>query len=198
VVTNYNGDGISFQQSNDAQVLNCVSEANNGLGLHPGSGSQRPVVRGCTARNNGEDGLFLCWRVKQGVFEENILEGNGRFGISIGHKDTDNLLRNNIVRANHEDGVFFRNESLGMAGHRNRLEKNVIENNGVKGEAAGIRVRGETGDLILVENVIRDTRNGAERKQTVGVLLEEKVGAIEMKDNRIESAKAVEDRRTHR
>jgi hypothetical protein len=72
VVTNYNGDGISFQQSNDAQVLNCVSEANNGLGLHPGSGSQRPVVRGCTARNNGEDGLFLCWRVKQGVFEENI------------------------------------------------------------------------------------------------------------------------------
>ena len=72
--------------------------------------------------------------------------------------------------------MCFRNESLGMAGHRNRLEKNVIENNGVKGEAAGIRVRGETGDLILVENVIRDTRNGAERKQTVGVLLEEKVG----------------------
>jgi hypothetical protein len=60
VVRNYNGDGLSFQQSNDVLVEDCVSEGNAGLGMHPGSGSQRPVVRGCIARNNGEDGLFLC------------------------------------------------------------------------------------------------------------------------------------------
>ncbi len=99
-VRNYNGDGISFQQCNDVTVLDCVSESNRGLGLHPGSGSQRPVVRRCVARNNDEDGLFLCWRVKEGLFEDNTLEGNRRFGISIGHKDTDNLLRNNQVRSN--------------------------------------------------------------------------------------------------
>ena len=197
-VRNFHGDGISFQQCNDVTVLACVSEGNMGLGLHPGSGSQRPAVRECIARNNGEDGLFLCWRVKHGVFEKNLLEGNGRFGISIGHKDTDNLLRDNQVRGNHEDGVFFRNETEGMAGHRNRLENNVIENNGTKSDVAGIRVRGETRDLILKNNIIRDTRSGSEQKQKVGIRLEEKVGPITLDGNQVEAAKVLDDQRKAR
>ena len=52
-----------------------------------------------------------------------------------------------------------------MAGHRNRLEKNLIENNGTKGEAAGIRVRGETRDLVIKNNVIRDSRVDKERSK---------------------------------
>lgn len=194
-IRNYNGDGISFQQSNDVTVHACTSESNSGLGLHPGSGSQRPTVRDCIARANGEDGLFLCWRVKQGVFESNLLENNGRFGISIGHKDTDNLLRNNQVRGNHSDGIFFRNEAEGMAGHRNRLENNLVENNGLKEEVAGIRVRGETRDLVLKNNIIRDTRSGAERKQTTGIRLEEKVGPIALEDNQVEATKVIDDSR---
>lgn len=194
-IQNYNGDGISFQQCNDVAVSECTSEGNTGLGIHPGSGSQRPVVRGCTARSNGDDGLFLCWRVKQGLFENNILEDNGRFGISIGHKDTDNLLRNNQVRGNHEDGVFFRNESEGMAGHRNRLENNLIENNGVKRAAAGIRVRGETNDLVFKNNIIRDTRPASERKQSVGIQLEERVGKVTLDGNQVAAAKEVDDQR---
>jgi hypothetical protein len=194
-VRRYNGDGISFQQSNDAQVLACVSEDNASLGLHPGSGSQRPLVRGCTARGNGEDGLFLCWRVKEGVFEDNTLEANRRFGISIGHKDTDNLIRGNRVLGNYEDGIFFRNESEGMAGHRNRIENNLIENNGLDRPAAGIRVRGETRDLVFTGNTIRDTRPGDERRQTTGIALEENVSAVKMKDNLIEAATPVQDAR---
>ncbi|HWN96736.1 MAG TPA: right-handed parallel beta-helix repeat-containing protein [Methylomirabilota bacterium] len=194
-VQNYHGDGISFQQSNDVLVQDCVSEDNAGLGLHPGSGSQRPVIRECIARRNGEDGLFLCWRVKHGLFEKNILENNGRFGISIGHKDTDNLLRDNEVRANHQDGVFFRNESEGMAGHRNRLENNLIENNGTKGSGAGIRVRGATRDLVFRNNIIRDTRSAEARKQTVGIRIEEQAGEVLLEGNKIEAATEVEDRR---
>ena len=124
-----------------------------------------------------------------------MLEGNGRFGISIGHKDTDNLLRGNQVRANHEDGVCFRNETEGMAGHRNRLENNLIENNGVKREAAGIRVRGETRDLVFKNNTIRDTRPAGERKQTTGIQLEEKVGPVALEGNQVEAVKAMDDRR---
>jgi polygalacturonase len=195
VVRNYNGDGISFQQSNDVLVEDCVSEGNAGLGLHPGSGSQRPVVRGCIARNNGEDGLFLCWRVRHGVFEKNLLENNGRYGISIGHKDTDNLVQENEVRGNREDGVFFRNETAGMAGHRNRLERNVIENNGGQGEAAGIRVRGETRDLVFRDNIIRDTRPVEARKQLVGIRIEEDAGEVTLEGNQIEAKTSVEDRR---
>jgi len=194
-VRNFNGDGISFQQSNDVIVRNCLSEDNASLGFHPGSGSQRPLVEKCHARRNGEDGLFLCWRVRHGVFQDNILEGNGRFGISIGHKDSDNLLRRNHVRLNEEAGVCFRNETEAMAGHRNRLEANVIENNGVKKDAPGIRVRGETNDLNFTGNVIRDTRQGSERKQTVGVLIEEKAGAVALDKNEIEAGTKVDDRR---
>jgi parallel beta-helix repeat protein len=194
-VTNYYGDGISFQQSNDVLVNNCVSEGNAGLGLHPGSGSQRPVVRGCVARRNGEDGLFLCWRVKHGLFEKNLLEDNGRFGISIGHKDTDNLLQENQVRSNHQDGIFFRNETAGMAGHRNRLENNLIENNGRKAGTAGIRVRGATKDLVFRNNIIRDTRPAEAQKQTVGIRIEKEAGAVTLEGNQIEAQTNVEDRR---
>lgn len=193
VVRNYNGDGISFQQSNDVIVQRCASEHNASLGLHPGSGSQRPVVRDCVARHNGEDGLFLCWRVRHGLFEKNVLENNGRFGISIGHKDTDNLLRKNQVRSNHQDGVHFRNELLGMAGHRNRLEENVIENNGLKDGAAGIRVRGQTKDLIFRNNVIRDTRAPGAKRQTAAIRIDPAVGEVVLDRNEIEGA--IEDGR---
>lgn len=194
-VRNYNGDGISFQQSNDVTVSRCVSEGNTSLGIHPGSGSQRPTVRACTARNNGQDGLFLCWRVRHGVFEGNVLEANGRYGISIGHKDTDNLFRHNQVRGNKEEGVYFRQERLGMAGHRNRLENNVIENNGLSGEVPGIRIRGETNDVVLMGNLIRDTRPSETRHQVIGILIEEEVGPVSLEDNSIEARIPIKDQR---
>lgn len=194
-VRNYNGDGISFQQSNDVTVVDCFCLGNASLGLHPGSGSQRPVVRNCTARQNGTDGLFLCWRVRHGLFEENILEQNGRFGISIGHKDSDNLLCRNLVRSNGSCGIFFRNESLPMAAHRNRIENNIIENNGTKETSPGIRIRGYTNDLIFKNNKIRDTRVKKDQSQNVGILIEENVGNVTLKDNVILCAEKIIDRR---
>lgn len=195
IVRNYNGDGISFQQSNDVTVIDCICQDNAFLGIHPGSGSQRPLVRNCIARRNGTDGLFLCWRVRHGLFEDNVLESNGRFGISIGHKDSDNLFRRNFVRLNHRDGVFFRNESLGMAAHRNRLEENIIEDNGADGQAAGIRIRGHTNDLVFKNNTIRDTRAKEAQTQTVGISIEETVGKVTLEGNKIEAKTVIDDRR---
>jgi hypothetical protein len=195
VVRNYHGDGISFQQSNDVTVARCLCENNASLGFHPGSGSQRPTIRQCTARGNGTDGLFLCWPVRHGLFEDNVLERNGRFGISIGHKDSDNLLRRNQSRLNRSNGVFFRNESLGMAAHRNRLENNIIEDNGDARGTAGVRIRGETNGLVFRGNAIRDTRQGDRQTQTIGFLVEEHVGELVLEDNRIEASTPIEDRR---
>ncbi len=190
-VRNYNGDGISFQQSNDVRVEHCVSEGNAVLGLHPGSGSQRAVIENCIARNNGSDGLYLCWRVRNGVFANNELTGNGGHGISIGHKDTDNLLRNNVVRANAKNGVFFRDEKEPMAGHRNRLEENRIEDNG----SEGIYVNGETDGVVIRGNVISDTRPGSARTQRVAIRLGENARTVVIDGNRIAADKEVEDQR---
>ncbi|MGQ9588693.1 MAG: right-handed parallel beta-helix repeat-containing protein [Planctomycetota bacterium] len=190
-VRGYNGDGMSFQQSNDVVVEDCIAEENAALGIHPGSGSQRPAVRRCAARRNGLDGLFLCWRVRHGVFEENALEANGRFGISIGHKDSDNLLRRNVVRANASSGIFIRKETLGMAAHRNRFEENRIEENG--GE--GVRIRGATRGLAFVRNRILDERAEGERTQKVGILIEEEVGEVALEGNEISAERPIVDRR---
>jgi hypothetical protein len=167
VVRDYNGDGISFQQSNDVLVENCLCEGNAQLGLHPGSGSQRPIIRRCTSRKNGQIGLFLCWRVRHGVFEENVLEDNGFVGISIGHKDTDNLFRGNVVARNAVWGVLWRNESEPMAGHRNRFIDNRIIDNGQPGRGGGIRVDGETHDLVFERNFVGSTQQPA--RQRVGI-----------------------------
>ncbi|MEN6426579.1 MAG: right-handed parallel beta-helix repeat-containing protein [Phycisphaerales bacterium] len=191
LVRNYNGDGISFQQSNDVTVVDCICEENAVLGLHPGSGSQRPTIRRCIARRNGTDGLFLCWRVRHGLFEDNLLEENGQFGISIGHKDSDNLFRRNTACLNEQNGLFFRNESVGMAPHRNRFEDNTIENNG----GPEVRIRGEVNDLAFVNNTIRDARADTKEEPTVGILIEENVGPVHLQDNVIQTKQQIEDKR---
>ncbi len=113
-VRDYRGDGISFQVSQNVTVEECLSENHEGLGIHPGSGSQHPVVCRNRSIGNGGDGLFVCWRVKHGLFADNEIRDNKNAGISIGHKDTDNLFRNNTVAQNSLTGILFRNEAEAM------------------------------------------------------------------------------------
>ncbi len=153
VAENYNGDGISFQVSQNVVVENCIARNNAGLGLHPGSGSQHPVVRKNVSFKNGRDGLYVCWRVKHGIFEDNQLMGNQRSGISIGHKDTDNLFRRNVITKNRYTGILFRNESQPMGAHRNRFEQNEILDNGHE-SGASIVMQGHHHDVVFRDNVI--------------------------------------------
>jgi hypothetical protein len=156
VVRDYPGDGISFQVSGHVTVEDCLSEKNDGLGIHPGSGSQFPVVRRNRSLTNGSDGLFVCWRVKHGLFEENEIRGNQRVGISIGHKDTDNLFRRNTIVGNAGAGVLFRKESEAMGAHRNVFEENQILDNAARKDdgAAAIVIEGPHHDLIFRGNKI--------------------------------------------
>jgi hypothetical protein len=50
---NNNGDGISWQICHDVIVEQCHSHDNADLGLHPGSGSQRPLIRNGNRRAKG-------------------------------------------------------------------------------------------------------------------------------------------------
>jgi len=111
VVRNYNGDGISFQITDSITVTDCQSYGNTNYGIHPGTGSSHSVIRNCHFHHNDRIGFFLCWRVRRGFFAENLIENNGLYGISIGHKDTDNLFENNIIRNNGFCGAYFRPET---------------------------------------------------------------------------------------
>ena len=185
-VRDYNGDGFSFQQSNNISIENCVSHHNEGLGFHPGSGSQCPTILNNAAYENRDDGLFLCWRVRHGIFEGNELRSNGRYGISIGHKDSDNLLRGNTVIGNVNHGIYFRDEPEYTGGHRNRLEKNKVYNNGTNGEGSGIYIDGETNDTEIVGNEIGNQSEVGDSTQRFGVVIGAKAKRVKLEGNRLE------------
>ncbi len=98
IARNYNGDGISWQICHDVVAEDCESLDHTGLGLHPGSGSQRSVIRRNRMVGN-DQGLFFCWGVRWGLAEKNYIEASKRYGISIGHHDTDNIVRDNEIRS---------------------------------------------------------------------------------------------------
>jgi hypothetical protein len=176
----YNGDGISFQVCHDVRVEDCHSHSHAGFGLHPGSGSQRPVIRNNRLEHNGI-GLFWCWGVKFGLAERNRIDSNRDYGISIGHNDTDNVMRNNHVTASGKVGVLFRDDRRGQDfwANRNTLEGNRVENSGGP-DGIAIDIQGQTRDTRLSGNEIRETRGPMQR---IGIRISAAAGAVEMAGN---------------
>ncbi|MBX7256069.1 MAG: right-handed parallel beta-helix repeat-containing protein [Candidatus Hydrogenedentes bacterium] len=188
-VRGYSGDGISFQQSNDVQVLNCVVERCTGGGIHPGSGSQRAVVRGCRSRHNGADGFFFCWRVRDAVVEDNEFCNNGATGISIGHKDTDNIIHRNIISNNAQGGVLWRDETEPMAAHNITFTENIVRNN----RQVGLNIEGTTNGTVIRGNTIE-----CDDPKDAGIRIGEKAGDVTLDDNRIKAVKPLLDERRRR
>ena len=177
---NYNGDGISLQVCDDAQVLNTVSENNANLGLHPGSGCQRPVFRNCVSRGNSQ-GFFFCWGVRNGLVEDCTFTENRDYGVSYGHRDTDNVLRNCKITRNAKVGVLFRKEEIEFfGGHRNTLENCEILDNGAAENGCGADIRGETHDLTFRGCKIGDTGSGL---QKIGVRIGPQASRIALEGN---------------
>lgn len=179
---NFNGDGFSFQICHDVVVDSCHSHDNADLGVHPGSGSQRPLIRGCRLERNNI-GIFWCWGVKFGLAEENRISGNRSYGISIGHNDTDNVMRRNEVRDSGKVGVLFRDDARGQDfwANRNTLEENRIINSGGT-DGIGIDIQGRTRDIQLIRNEIQEERLPMQR---IGIRVGADASKITLVDNRI-------------
>lgn len=190
---NYNGDGISFQICHDVVVEECHCHDNANLGVHPGSGSQRPRILNSRMERN-DLGLFWCWGVKYGLAEGNRIRANRRYGVSIGHCDTDNVMRDNEIVDSGEVGVLFRDDARGRDfwANRNLLENNRIINSGAENGIA-IDIQGQTKDVTIVGNHIRETRKPGNR---VGVRIGEQAGKVTLADNAIDGfAESVVDQR---
>jgi parallel beta-helix repeat protein len=179
---NYNGDGLSWQVCHDVLVENCHCHDNADLGLHPGSGSQRPLIRDNRLERNSI-GLFFCWGVRFGLAEGNTIDDNKKFGISIGHRDSDNTVRKNTVRRSGTSGVLFRPErGQGYQPERVRLEQNRIEDSG-NDEGVAVDLQGYANQITLAGNEILERR--APRKR-IAIRLGRDTHDIRLVDNRIE------------
>jgi polygalacturonase len=194
------GDGILISSCEHITTINCLGAYNTYHGLHCGAHSPWTIVRNSTFHHNGSDGVYICWGVREGEFTDNIIYNNGireitnfpdrgkRGGISIGHKDTDNLIARNHIYENARYGVYFRTKTEPNGAHRNTLKDNIIENNGLKGHvtrATGITICGITHDLVFENNTIRETRQGDDRLQKGGIVIEPGVSNIKMVNNKI-------------
>jgi hypothetical protein len=106
-----------------------------------------------------------------------------RFGISIGHKDTDNVFVNNTISDNGISGVYLREESVKNSGHRNTFKDNKITNNGDTKAGYGFLIQPHAGEILIANNQIAETRSGKERTQRYGVYKAVGAGSILLQNN---------------
>jgi hypothetical protein len=183
-------DGIVWGISHDVRVENCLLHDGTRLALHSGSGSQRSIVRGNRVRQS-DQGIYFCWGAQHGLYEKNTIE-DCTSGMTLGHSDSDNLIRDNDIRRSREAGIRFRGGSKAFAPHRNRFERNrIVDSGGEKGVA--IDINGESESVVVVKNELKETRGPRSR---IGILIGPETRDIRCEDNLIEGfAVPISDRR---
>jgi hypothetical protein len=183
-------DGIVWGISHDVLVENCRLQNGARLALHSGSGSQRSIVRGNRVQHCAE-GIYFCWGAQHGLYEKNLLE-DCNYGMTFGHSDSDNLIRDNDIRRSGEAGIHFRGGNKAFAPHRNRIERNRIVNSGGENGVA-IDINGETEAVAVIGNELRETRKPLAR---IGIQIGAETRNIRCADNFIEGfAKSISDLR---
>ena len=162
-VKDFNGEGISWQITENVTIKNCEISGSGNTGLHPGTGSPFTVIENNNVHHNDADGLFICWRVYQSRVTGNKFHHNGRFGICTGHKDTDVVFEDNHVYNNESDGINLRGENEANSPHRNTFIGNVIENNGTKDGGYGFSINSPAQDLVIKNNIFRNTEKQTQK-----------------------------------
>jgi hypothetical protein len=152
-VKDFNGEGISWQITENVTIKNSEISGSGNTGLHPGTGSPFSTIENNDIHHNDRDGLFICWRVFESTVSNNKMHHNGRFGICTGHKDTDVIFSKNHIFNNKSDGVNLRGERESNAPHRNTFINNIIENN----VGFGFSVNSPAKDLVLKENEFKNS-----------------------------------------
>ena len=118
---------------------------------------------------------------KHGLYEKNVIE-DCSYGMTFGHSDSDNLIRDNDIRRSGEAGIHFRGGNKAFAPHRNRLERNRIVDSGPE-KGIAIDINGETESVTLIKNELRETRKPLSR---IGILIAAETRDIHCVENLIE------------
>lgn len=178
-----NGDGISWQVCNDVTIEDCACLDNADLGLHPGSGSQRPIMVNNTIVGNSI-GLFFCWGVRHGLARGNNISDSRQYGLSIGHRDTDNLIQDNVIQRSGVHGILFREHPhAGRDPHRNVFEGNLIADSGLRGECVAVEMKGAPEGVIFRRNRITDSRRKSTKRTRIGLRINERVPHVTLAEN---------------
>ena len=107
---------------------------------------------------------------------------NKRFGISVGHNDTDNIVRNNQVLRSGKVGIYLA-RSMGRLLPQPESDRSqpCRDSGGETGVA--VDIEGVTESVLLKRNVLLETRQPAGR---VGVRISKEAKQIALAENRID------------
>ncbi|MGH7071486.1 MAG: right-handed parallel beta-helix repeat-containing protein [Acetobacteraceae bacterium] len=175
-------DGISAQTCNDFSIEDSYCHDNVGFGIHSGTGSQRPIVRNNRLEKN-YIGFYFCWGSRHGLVENNLITDSRRYGVRLGQKDTDNVVRGNEIRRSGEVGVMFQEVDGGRAysPDRNRIEDNKIVDSGGK-DGIAVDVCGIANAITISGNNILETRQPLDR---IGIRIGPHTGKVDLTGNKI-------------
>jgi hypothetical protein len=113
--------------------------------------------------------------------ENCIFSGNAKYGISIGYRDTDNLIQGCTIERNGEVGILFRNEGAeSRGGHRNRIDGCLVRDTGTERPGIGIDIQGKTRDITIQNTKLENSTSG---KQSTGIRIGRETQGIVLKDN---------------
>ncbi len=121
--------------------------------------------------------------MRHSLAENNTILNNSQYGVRLGQKDTDNVVRNNEIRNSGKVGVIF--EKVGddpaYSPDRNRLAGNrIIDSGGETG--VGVDVRGVTKDAVIEQNEIAETRQPLKR---IGLRIGARTRDVKLAANRV-------------
>ena len=141
------------------------------------------MVENCRLHDNGQIGLFLCWRVRHGKFANNTIENNGHYGISIGHKDTDNeFIDNTIARNGDQRRLFPQGDASSTAATATHSANNKVLDNGGPKAGYGFYMEPAAGDIVIESNEIAETR-AAGGTQRYGIYKVQGAGSVVSRNN---------------
>lgn len=203
---NGTGDGFCFNMASEQMVMqHCEADHNGWYGIHPGSHSAFAEISHCHIHDNASDGLYVCWGVHHSKFTHNDIHDNGwehwRSGISIGHKDTDNLIAHNRIAHNAKYGLCIRDKTPQNAPHRCTYQNNTFENNAclpdelreVKDKLparedvqAQVSIGKNVRDLTFRENRFSETRESMQEQNTIAFSIHPDTHNITIEDNQFE------------
>jgi hypothetical protein len=151
----FKGEGLGFQMCSDVHIADCRFADNTGNGYHPGAGSTGVRFDRCVAADNGAAGFFFCVRANHVTVRDSTFVANRVCGVSVGTRDSHNLLERCAMKDNDGPGLLFRETEEPVAMHDCRIAGCKISGNaGVSGHGQ-VDVLGEAHDLELVRNEIR-------------------------------------------
>jgi polygalacturonase len=154
VERDFAGEGLGFQMSSHVRIADCIFDGNAGNGFHPGAGSTAATFDNCAASDNDAAGFFFCVRANHISVRASRFVDNAGPGVSVGTRDSHNLIEAVTATGNGGPGVLFRETRRPVEVHDVVVRGCRIQGNAQAGGAGQIAVLGEAHDLAFEGNVI--------------------------------------------